>query len=135
MEHLTRTRVGIFDERRAHTLADIERFCEGGRLGELLIPVDRMFDELPSVSASQSADGLVHNGNPVPIRFLSNSLTGSFALEQNRDMAGMFGETGKKDEPTAVRLYDSVGAFIGVYTLDRKHNQFRPDKIFYDPEG
>jgi tRNA pseudouridine55 synthase len=28
MEHLTRTRVGIFDERRAHTLADIARFCE-----------------------------------------------------------------------------------------------------------
>ena len=135
MEHLTRTRVGIFDERKAHTLADIARFCEEGRLGDLLIPVDRMFDELPSVSASQAADGLVHNGNPVPIRYLSNSLTGSFALEQNRDMAGMFGDTGKKDEPTAVRLYDSVGAFIGVYTLDRKHNQFRPDKIFYDPEG
>jgi tRNA pseudouridine55 synthase len=50
-------------------------------------------------------------------------------------MAGMFAAADAAEEPTAVRLYDSVGAFIGVYTLDRKKNQFRPDKIFYDPEG
>nr|WP_027870177.1 tRNA pseudouridine(55) synthase TruB [[Eubacterium] cellulosolvens] len=135
MEQLTRTRVGIFDERKAHRLADIAEYCEKGRLGDILIPVDRMFDELPSFSASQSADVLVHNGNPVPIRFLSNSLTGSFDLEQNRDMASLFATNAEADEQMSVRLYDSVGAFIGVYTLDRKNNQFRPDKIFYDPEG
>ena len=64
MEHLKRTRVGRFGWQEALTLAQIEALRDEGRLGEIIVPIEAMFDG-PRAIATPEGDKLVMNGNPV----------------------------------------------------------------------
>ena len=68
MEHLVRTRVGDFTLEEAGTIGQIREAAEQGRLEELLLPVDRIFRELPAARVRAAADRLAKNGNPLELR-------------------------------------------------------------------
>lgn len=120
MESLLRTRVGGFALADSRKLGEVEEWVRSGRLHEILIPADRVFDRMREVRTSEPYDRFVHNGSPVELHGLD---------------AGTAGADGPAfEENEMVRLYDSRGIFVGVYRYDPAGKRFRPEKMFYDPD-
>lgn len=112
MEELLRTRVERFALEDAVKLDEVQKAMEEGTVDSLILPVDRMFDQYPTVKTTTQGDLLVHNGN----RLFSELL---------------------QEEPEAesgyVRVYDSEGTFIGLF--EKKTDQLVPVKMFYRKEN
>ena len=113
MEELIRTTVGRFNLSKSYTLAQVEDFMKQGRLDEILLPIDEMFPELAAVTILPTSESLAYNGNDIP-------LAGITTAYQPR-------------EEELVRLYDSNGRFIGIYSW-HKEEFFRVDKFFFSAE-
>ena len=120
MESLLRTRVGGFALADSRKLAEVEELTRSGRLNEILVPADRVFDQMREVRTSESYDRFVHNGSPVELHGLGAGTAG--------------GDGPAFEENEMVRLYDSRGIFVGVYRYDPAGKRFRPEKMFYDPD-
>lgn len=112
MSRLERTRTGSFALESAHKLDEIESLYKQGRIEEVLIPVDRMFEDLAEVHVVDAAIKLVENGN-------------SFFTNRIRERR-LF------DEGEEVRVYDTAGRFYGIYTFRRGEGQFIPRKMFLE---
>lgn len=112
MEELTRTRVERFFLEEALRLDEVEALMEKGRLGERVLPVDEMFSQTEKLTAPAAADKLLHCGNALPLSMLS----GMKAPEHGQQ----------------VRLYDSGGAFVGIFACDEKAGRVSPVKMFYE---
>ena len=114
MEKLTRTKVSTFEIKDSLTLAQIEVLKKEDRLSEILIPIDQMFANYPSIIVSGEAARLAYNGNGI----------------KDRDV--------RKDEnildEAYVRVYDDVEDFIGVYQYHEKEREYRIRKMFYIKE-
>ncbi len=111
MKSLIRTRVSCFSLEAAHTLAQIEEYRDCGRLGELLLPVDGVFDSLPRLQISSSAEAQkkLRNGN----RLERADLTG--------DANGV---------SSGCRVYDADGRFCGIYEWDDVRGDYKCKKMF-----
>ena len=120
MESLLRTRVGGFALADSRKLGEVEEWVRSGRLHEILIPADRVFDRMREVRTSEPYDRFVHNGSPVELHGLDAGTAG--------------GDGSAFEENEMVRLYDSRGIFVGVYRYDPAGKRFRPEKMFYDPD-
>ena len=114
MEKLTRTKVSRFEIKDSLTFAQIEVLKKEDRLSEILIPIDQMFANYPSIIVSGEAARLAYNGNGI----------------KDRDV--------RKDEnildEAYVRVYDDVEDFIGVYQYYEKEREYRIRKMFYIKE-
>ena len=114
MEKLTRTKVSRFEIKDSLTLAQIEVLKKEDRLSEILVPIDQMFANYPSIIVSGEAARLAYNGNGI----------------KDRDV--------RKDEnildEAYVRVYDDVEDFIGVYQYHEKEREYRIRKMFYIKE-
>ncbi len=110
MKSLLRTRVDCFTLSQSLRLSQIEERMAEGRIEDCLIPVDRMFAQYPKIHMQKAGDRLVYNGN-------------SFAPG-----AAEKGRTARAAEGMKVRVYDSKGAFVGLYRYER--GMFRPVKMF-----
>lgn len=113
MEKLLRTRVERFELLGARKLSQIQEFADRGKIEDVVIPVDQMFDSFSGCKVKQEADRLVHNGNFFPISLLENE-----AIIRN---------TGEQ-----LRIYDSTGEFIGIFT--KKGERMTPVKMFYSKD-
>lgn len=123
MEELLRTRVGRFTLEQSRKLDEVERIMHEGRLGEILIPVDRIFADLGEVYLKEKYDSFGHNGNPLEKRHIADYIPG--ALSQDGEAPG---------DGLQLRVYDSRKNFIGIYNYDRQKNRLRPEKMFLDPD-
>lgn len=112
MSCLERTRTGQFALEGAHKLDEIENLYKQGRIEEVLLPIDSMFEELAEVHVVEEARKLIENGN-------------SFSLNRIRERR-LF------DEGEEVRVYDTVGRFYGIYTFKRSEGRFIPRKMFLE---
>ena len=112
MASLTRTRVGSFGTEQALRLSELETLSREGKLTEYLIPVDRMFENLPAVIAKQESRKALQNGNQLK------------RAECNWQMAG---------EPEGqYRVYSHEGRFFGIYNYDRRRGLLCPVKMFLE---
>lgn len=118
MAHLTRSRVGVFGLENAKTLAELQELADQGRLEEAVLPVDRIFADLPAFYTTEEADALAHNGNTLRTSNLQKA--GERSWEQGESL----------------RVYDSKEVFIGIYSRakDGNRNCFRLKKMFYSPQ-
>ena len=118
MAHLTRSRVGVFGLEEARTLAELQQLADEGRLEEAVLPVDRIFSDLPAYYTTEESDSLAHNGNTLRTSNLQQA-------DQRRWNQG-----------ESLRVYDSKGAFIGIYSREKDGNRncFRLKKMFYSPQ-
>lgn len=112
MSRLERSRTGSFTIKNAYKLDEIESLYKQGRIEEVLIPVDKMFEELAEVHVVDTAVKLVENGN-------------SFLLNRIRERR-LF------DEGEEVRVYDMSGRFYGIYSFRREEGRFIPRKMFLE---
>lgn len=111
MTSLQRTRSGSFRMEEAYTLAQIQKRADEGKLEELVIPVEKMFEHLPSVSTGENARKALANGNQLKKE----------EYDSDRELA--------KEEQ--VRLYDADGKFHGVYRYDVNRKLLCPVKLFF----
>ena len=100
MEKLTRTKVSRFEIKDSLTLAQIEVLKKEDRLSEILVPIDQMFANYPSIIVSGEAARLAYNGNGI----------------KDRDV--------RKDEnildEAYVRVYDDVEDFYWGVSVSRE---------------
>lgn len=111
MESLLRTRVADFKLSDSLKLEEIRRLSEEGTVEEAILSVDELFGEYPAVWTEEQFDGMVHNGNRI----------GSGILRT---------EPPKNTE--RLRVYDSAGAFIGIYGYQAETGEWKPVKMFYE---
>ncbi len=110
MSSLERIRTGNFKAEDSHRLEEVEALQRGGRIRDILIPIDAMFEQLAQVHVEESALKLVQNGNSLD----------SHRIRERR----LF------DEGEKVRVYDGRGRFYGIYTFLRDQGRFVPEKMF-----
>jgi tRNA pseudouridine55 synthase len=103
MESLLRTRVGRFRLEESLKLDEIEELVRSGTFENAVTTVDAVFAEYPKITADISQDRLLHNGNAVSAQYA--------------------GQT--------VRMYDSLGQFIGLYAAYEDKSGYKPLKMFY----
>lgn len=113
MEQLLRTRVERFELLGARKLSQIQVFADMGKIEDIVVPVDQMFEAFSGCKVKQEADRLVHNGNFFPISLL-----------EKEDIVRNKGEQ--------LRIYDSTGEFIGIFT--KKGERMTPVKMFYSKD-
>ena len=104
MDALCRTRVGRFGLEEALTLEKLQGLKDEGRLSEVVIPVDVMFEEYEPVNVPEKYAKLIKNGNKVN----SSVCDGLYS---------------------PVRMYCD-GTFYGIYELDDKKKEYYPVKMF-----
>ncbi len=109
MKSLLRTCVDRFHIEDSLRLSQIEEKMAEGRISECLIPVDKMFEQYPRVQMKEAGDRLVYNGNSFELSITSETIVAA-------------------TEGIKVRVYDSKGAFVGIYQYERR--MFRPVKMF-----
>ena len=114
MAGLVRTRVGVFRLEDALRLDQIEARVEAGAIGDLLIPVDRMFADCPAQKIPESMDKLLYNGNPLKLRRVPE----------------LNGEPIPPVADMRVRVYDSKGVFRAVYRFDGDKALYKREKMF-----
>ncbi len=113
MKELLRMRVGRFSVEESRTLSELQALKDAGRLSEAVIPIETVFAGLPAIrSDGESMDRLLHNGNP-------------FRLKECVPPC----ENGAKDGDE-FRVYDTFGAFIGVYVFIMEKHMYYPRKLF-----
>ncbi len=118
MARLTRSRVGVFGLEDAKTLAELQALADEGRLSEAVLPVDRIFSDLPAFYTKPEADSLAHNGNTLR--------TSNLQMADQRSW----------QQGESLRVYDSEHVFIGIFTRAKEGNRncFRLKKMFYSSE-
>ncbi|MCC6094161.1 MAG: tRNA pseudouridine(55) synthase TruB [Eubacterium sp.] len=130
MEALTRTRVGMFCMEDALHLDEIRQKTEDGRLGDILIPVDQLF-AIPSLETLPQADSAAHNGNRISASCCREKKA-EHLPEISGSSAGIsFGSSG--DTTEKVKIFDSEGAFVGIFERDDAGSAWKPVRMFYDP--
>ncbi len=111
MQSLVRTRVGRFALDGAVTLTQLEALRDAGRIGEVLTPVDELFEDCPMLHVQEQFGRLLRNGNAIrPVQ----------TREQERFAPGQ-----------QVRFYQEDGTFAGVYAFDET-GIYKPVKMFLE---
>ena len=112
MASLKRTRVGNFQIEQAFTFSELEALSREDKLAEHLIPVDRLFFHLPSVTAKQESLKALRNGNQLK------------KAECNWQT--------EKEPEGQYRVYSYEGCFFGIYNYDRRRGLLCPVKMFLE---
>lgn len=116
MESLVRTRVAGFSIEESLKLSEIERLAAEEQLGSKVLPVDGCFLEYPAYQAEPEANRFLYNGNSVYERQAA-------PMKDSRKS--------KPDEGELIRMYDSKGTFIGLFSYDGANQSWKPKKMFY----
>lgn len=97
MTDLRRTKANGFKIEKAVTLEELEEAVKNGRIGDVLIPVDKALEEYPVIKVSEAQAKRFRNG-------------GELSLERLKypRMLGYF------------RIYDPAGNFIGIGEIGQK---------------
>lgn len=109
MEHLIRTRVGAFAVEESLTLARMQELAQNGRLEDVIIPVEKMFEDYPAIYTKPEFDRMLYNGNALYMQQLEGS------MEKKNGW---------------VRVYDSGHRFCGIYEYAQEKQAFKPQKMF-----
>ncbi len=107
MEHLLRTRVGIFTLENALTLSEVEALMRENRpaLEQRILPVDFFFADAPAY---------LRNGNP---------LSGDNLAEECLPHADY------------IRVYNSTGVFYALYRYNEQRKRILPVKMFHETDS
>ncbi len=112
MVSLKRTKVGNFGIEDAYTLSRIEDMAKEGKLCEILLPVEKVFEKLPEIRVKETAMKALLNGNQL----------------KKEEILMLSDEALKAEE---VRVYGADGRFYGVYGYQEGRKLFCPIKMFF----
>lgn len=112
MQSLLRTRVERFALEDAVTLSRLEQLRDEGRMEEVLVPVDKVFEECPVLHIRKDLAKLLENGN---------------AIYPSQTEEKKYYASGKQ-----VRFYRNDESFAGIYAYDEKEKRYKPVKMFLE---
>lgn len=112
MVSLKRTKVGNFGIEDAYTLSQIEDMAKEGKLCEILLPVEKVFEKLLEIRVKETAMKALLNGNQL----------------KKEEILMLSDEALKAEE---VRVYGADGRFYGVYGYQEGRKLFCPIKMFF----
>lgn len=112
MQSLIRTRVGKFLLKDAVTLGELETLAGEGRLENVLLPVESVFENFPALHVKQEFHKLLDNGN---------SLFPGQTLENKVFPEGQW-----------VKMYWEEGKFAGIYAYENGRGWYKPIKMFLE---
>lgn len=110
MAGLSRTRVGEFKIDQAYTLKRLQSLAEKGQLSQAVIPVEKMFENIPPVYVKEEGFKALKNGNQLEAFLIQDS--------------------GQIKDGQEVRVYDHREIFYGIYSYAVQRRQFCPVKLF-----
>lgn len=102
MTALERTAACGFTLNDAHTFDEVQQAADAGTVESLVIPTDRLFLSLPSVTLNETQTRLYRNGVLLSVSRL-----------------------GHLPEGTRFRIYSAEQSFLGLADADREHNCLR----------
>lgn len=102
MTALERTAACGFTLNDAHTFEEVQQAADAGTVESLVIPTDRLFLSLPSVTLNETQTRLYRNGVLLSVSRL-----------------------GHLPEGTRFRIYSAEQRFLGLADADREHNCLR----------
>lgn len=111
MTALRRTRAAGFDLEDSLTLEQAEQLAQQGKLSERLLPIERVFQELPALTLCAAQERMYRNG----VRLDLKRLDGMQALG---DWSG------------DLRIYAESGTFLGISYADREQGLLQTRKLF-----
>lgn len=111
MTSLKRTKVGSFGIEQALTLSKLQMLSDEGRLSEVIVPVEKVFEKLPAVKVKESAFKALQNGNQLKKEELAEEMI----LEPEEEY----------------RVYSHEGIFFGVYRYEGRRKLLCPVKLFF----
>lgn len=115
MESLTRSRVGIFRLENALTLSELEQLRDEGKISNVIIPPDDVFENDRAVYVNEQGIRMVQNGNRLGMAQLTYEM-------QTIDFA----------DKEQVRVYGGEGRFYGIYAFYAAERTFKPVKMFLE---
>ena len=116
MVNLKRTQVGNFGIEDAYTLSQKEDMAKEGKLCEILLPVEKVFEKLPEIRVKETAMKALLNGNQL----------------KKEEILMLSDEALKAEE---VRVYGADGRFYGVYGYQEGRKLFCPIKMFFPEQA
>lgn len=116
MESLVRTQSGSFKLEDSLKLDEIEKLRDDGSLENKIYPIDGIFSSYPKTMVKKEAEKMLLNGNSM----YENQLVSEYDISELK----------KSD----IRIYDTLGTFIGVYRYNTADRQFKPVKVFLGGE-
>lgn len=108
MSELIRTSTGSISRDQCVTLEQAEELHRMNQLHQRIIPADRILSDIPAAQAAEDAVEPLLQG-------------------QRRPSASV---TPLPDQNGLIRLYDSTGRFLGLYSLEQDREWIRPIKVF-----
>lgn len=111
MQHLVRTRVGIFALEDAFTLSEVEELERTGRMQEIVRSPEFFFPEAAQMTVLPEHDFRLRNGNVLT------------AGQTDADRAAL-----ERAALHGIRMYFSDGTFAGIYRMDGE--LLRSEKMF-----
>lgn len=109
MTSLMRTKSGDFAIDRAYTLREVEEAAAGGRVEEMITPVDYCFMDYAGVTVAGDIYKTVRNGNMIRKADIAREMT--------------------EGDRSFVRIYDAEGNFLAVYETG-KPGLYKVHKMF-----
>ena len=106
MSSLERTMAGGFDISECYTIADIEAMMQDGTFEEHLIPIERLFEDLPRLVLDDFDKRLYRSGVPLEL--------------QKRGWSGIEGN---------IAVFDGNGMILGISYMDEEANELKLRKM------
>ena len=128
MEELTRTRAGDFRIEDALYIEEIEKLAKEGRINEILIPTDKMFQKYPKRYILDKYTKMCINGAKIASEHTVERKINKISSE-NDDITAPNSVNGASND-NLYRLYLSDDTFVGLYR--RFRDTFIPEKMFYE---
>ena len=110
MTALKRTRQGIFSLDAAHSFSEIEEAVKGGNTGNILIPVEKVFEALPLLAVLPEYEARFLNGNKLGPQMVTPELPKTV------------------EEGARFRVHLPDGSFKAVYEV--REGELVPYKMF-----
>lgn len=114
MISLVRTKAGCFEIEKSYTLLQLQELSDEGKLNEAIVPVEKMFENLPAVMVKESSYKALVNGNQLK----ASGLTG---MPDGEDVTSY----------EEMRVYNHEGRFFGIYRYDKNRKLFCPVRLFF----
>lgn len=113
MKSLLRTRTGDFYLENSYKLDEIEKIVKEDRLDDIIIPIEKIFNNLRRIDVTGYASVLLDNG-------------GIIKMEE----ASLEAEADNLQDGEKFRMYNKDGEFKAIYSYVGKMNVLKIDKMF-----
>ncbi|MDE7330663.1 MAG: tRNA pseudouridine(55) synthase TruB [Lachnospiraceae bacterium] len=130
MVSLERTRVGEFKAAEAYRINELEELAGKGELSSVVVPVEKMFKNLPALVVKERAFKLLQNGNQLKKEDFTDLCKKTAEAAEKRQDTTDDRTANAGEVENQYRVYSPLGVFCGIYQYVDERRVFAPVKMF-----